>query len=106
MKGLKMASISQGRSYEVIRSPLISEKSTFVSQFNHYVFKVSIDSKKHEIKSAIEKIFSVKVVSVNTLIHKGKKKRFKGKIGKRIDIKKAYIKLEKDNTIDISVGIK
>ncbi len=101
-----MASISQGRSYEVIRSPLISEKSTFVSQFNHYVFKVSIDSNKHEIKSAIEKIFSVKVASVNTLIHKGKKKRFKGKIGKRVDIKKAYIKLEKDNTIDISTGIK
>lgn len=101
-----MASVSQGRSYEVIRSPLISEKSTFVSQFNHYVFKVSIDSKKHEIKSAIEKIFSVKVKSVNTLIQKGKKKRFKGKIGKRVDVKKAYIKLEKDNTIDISVGIK
>ena len=50
-----MGSISQGRSFEVIRSPLISEKSTFVSQFNHYVFRVSIDSKKHEIKTAVER---------------------------------------------------
>ncbi len=98
--------ISNGRSFEIIRSPLISEKSTFVSQFNHYVFKVSINSTKHEIKSAIEKIFKVKVKSVNTLVQKGKTKRFKGKIGKRIRVKKAYIKLESQNTIDLSVGIK
>ena len=106
MKGLSMGNISQGRTFEVIRSPLISEKSTFVSQFNHYVFKVSIDSKKVEIKTAVERIFNVKVKSVNTLIQKGKKKRFKGKIGSRVNVKKAYVKLEKDNTIDVSVGVK
>ena len=101
-----MGSVSQGRSFEVIRSPLISEKSTFVSQFNHYVFRVSIDSKKYEIKTAVERIFNVKVKSINTLIQKGKKKRFKGRIGSRVNVKKAYVKLEKDNTIDISVGVK
>ena len=73
-----MGSVSQGRSFEVIRSALISEKSTFVSQFNHYVFRVSIDSKKHEIKTAVERIFNVKVKSINTLIQKKERKKIQG----------------------------
>lgn len=98
--------ISEERKFEVVRSPLISEKSTFVSQFNHYVFKVSKSATKYEIKIAVEKLFNVKVLSVNTLIQKGKIKRFKGKLGKRATIKKAYVKLDKNNTIDFSAGVK
>ena len=101
-----MNKTSDERAFELIRSPLISEKSTFVSQFNHYVFKVSIDAHKKEIKNAVEKIFSVKVLSVNTLVQDGKVKKFRGKVGKRIKIKKAYVKLDKGNTIDFSVGVK
>jgi len=101
-----MSNISEGRKFEIVRSPLVSEKSTFVSQFNHYVFKVSISATKFEIKSAVEKLFNVKVLSVNTLVQKGKIKRFRGRIGKRIDIKKAYVKLDKNNTIDYTGGVK
>ena len=101
-----MSNISEGRKFEIVRSPLVSEKSTFVSQFNHYVFKVSISSTKSEIKSAVEKLFNVNVLSVNTLVQKGKIKRFRGKIGRRIDIKKAYVKLDKNNTIDYTGGVK
>ena len=77
-----MSSISNERTFEVIRSPLVSEKATFVSQFNYYVFKVSNDSSKLEIKQAVQNLFKVEVKSVNTLIQKGKQKRFRGKIGK------------------------
>ena len=69
-----MSKISNERIYEVIRSPLISEKATFVSQFNHYVFKVAVSSSKPEIKEAIQSIFNVEVKSVNTLNQKGKKR--------------------------------
>ena len=74
-----MSSISNERTFEVIRSPLVSEKATFVSQFNYYVFKVSNDSSKLEIKQAVQNLFKVEVKSVNTLIQKGKQKRFRGK---------------------------
>ncbi len=98
--------VSSERLFEVIRSPLVSEKATFVSQFNYYVFKVSMDSKKPEIKNAVEKIFNVKVKSINTLVQKGKKKRFRNRIGFRSNIKKAYIKLQEGNTIDTSIEVK
>ena len=106
MKGLKMSKISSERLFEVIRSPLISEKATFVSQFNHYVFKVAVDSSKPEIKEAIQSIFNVEVKSVNTLNQKGKKKRFRGKVGTRPGIKKAYIKLVEGQTIDTTLEVK
>jgi large subunit ribosomal protein L23 len=101
-----MKKISQERTFEVIRSPLISEKSTFVSQFNYYVFKVCNDSNKSEIKQAIQNLFNVDVKSVNTLIQKGKQKRFRGKLGRRVAIKKAFVKLADGQTIDTSVEIK
>ena len=69
-----MSSISNERTFEVIRSPLVSEKATFVSQFNYYVFKVSNDSSKLEIKQAVQNLFKVEVKSVNTLIQKVNKK--------------------------------
>ena len=101
-----MSSISNERTFEVIRSPLVSEKATFVSQFNYYVFKVSNDSSKLEIKQAVQNLFKVDVKSVNTLIQKGKQKRFRGKIGKRSSIKKAFVKLADGQTIDTSLEIK
>ena len=101
-----MSSISNERKFEVIRSPLVSEKATFVSQFNYYVFKVSNDSSKLEIKQAVQNLFKVEVKSVNTLIQKGKQKRFRGKIGKRSAIKKAFVKLADGQTIDTSLEIK
>lgn len=101
-----MSSISNERTFEVIRSPLVSEKATFISQFNYYVFKVSNDSSKLEIKQAVQNLFKVEVKSVNTLIQKGKQKRFRGKIGKRSAIKKAFVKLADGQTIDTSLEIK
>ena len=101
-----MSSISNERTLEVIRSPLVSEKATFVSQFNYYVFKVYNDSSKLEIKQAVQNLFKVEVKSVNTLIQKGKQKRFRGKIGKRSAIKKAFVKLADGQTIDTSLEIK
>ena len=98
--------ISEERIFEVLRSPLISEKSTFASQYNYYVFRVAKDSTKSEIKAAVEKIFNVKVIAVNTLNLKGKTKRFKGKLGKRAGIKKAFVKLAEGNSIDLTLGIK
>ena len=90
-----MNKTSNERIYEVIRSPLVSEKSTFISQFNYYVFKVSPNSTKIEIKNAVENIFKVDVKSVNTLNQKGKKKRFRGKVGVRAGIKKLLLNLLK-----------
>ena len=101
-----MSMISSEKTFEVLRSPLISEKATFVSQFNYYVFKVSIRSNKSDIKQAVEKIFKVDVKSVNTLNQKGKRKRFKGKLGTRPNIKKAFVKLAEGQTIDTTVEIK
>ena len=100
-----MTVLSSEKLFEVIRSPLISEKATFISQFNYYVFKVSPSSNKLQIKEAVEKVFNVKVKSVNTLVQKGKKK-FRNKIGVRADTKKAFVKLESGNSIDTTVEIK
>ena len=101
-----MTSVSNERLFEIIRSPLISEKSTFVSQFNYYVFKVSVDSTKVEIKKAVESLFKVEVKSVNTLNQKGKKEKFRGKSGTRNNIKKAFVKLAEGQTIDTTVEVK
>ncbi len=101
-----MIAISTEKTYEVIRSPLVSEKATFISQYNYYVFKVSPKSKKSEIKQAIEKLFKVDVKSVNTLNQKGKRKRFKGKMGMRPNTKKAFVKLAEGQTIDTSLEVK
>lgn len=101
-----MKSISSEKAYEIIRNPLVSEKGTFVSQFNFYVFKVAKSSTKIEIKQAVEKLFNVKVISVNTLNQKGKVKRFRNIKGKRSDFKKAFIKLAEGNTIDTTVEVK
>ena len=97
--------ISEERMYEVIRSPVVTEKTTFISEYNQIVFNVAINSNKSEIKAAIEKLFKVKVKSVNTLRQNGKIKRFKGTVGKRPEFKKAFVTLEEGNSIDVTTGI-
>ena len=101
-----MKKISSEKVFEVIRNPLVSEKSTFVSQFNYYVFKVSTKSTKPQIKQAVEKLFNVKVLSVNTLNQNGKLKKFRNILGKRPNFKKAFVKLAEGNTIDTTVEVK
>ena len=91
--------------YDVIRKPVITEKSTIASENNAVVFEVAIDANKPMIKEAVESLFGVKVKAVNTTVTKGKVKRFRGKIGTRKDVKKAYVTLEEGNTIDVSTGL-
>ena len=103
MKKIKM--ISGERALSIIKSPIMTEKSTNLNQFNKYSFFVSKNSNSLEIKQAIENIFKVKVKKVNTLIVKGKRKAFRGTIGRRSNYKKAFITLEDGQTIDINAGI-
>ena len=91
--------------YDVIRKPIITEKATLASEANAVVFEVAIDANKPQIKEAVEALFSVKVKAVNTVVTKGKVKRFKGKLGTRKDVKKAYVTLEEGNTIDVTTGL-
>ena len=91
--------------YDVIRKPVITEKSTMASEAGAVVFEVAIDSSKPQIKEAVEALFGVKVKAVNTTITKGKTKRFRGIKGTRKDVKKAYVTLEDGNTIDVSTGL-
>ena len=95
----------EAKHYDVIRKPIITEKATMASEANAVVFEVAIDAAKPQIKEAIEGLFGVKVKAVNTSITKGKTKRFRGKPGKRKDVKKAYVTLEEDNTIDVTTGL-
>ena len=91
--------------YDVIRKPVITEKATMASEANAVVFEVAKDSTKPQIKDAIEALFGVKVKAVNTTITKGKQKRFRGMLGRRNDVKKAYVTLEEGNTIDVTTGL-
>ena len=91
--------------YDVIRKPVITEKSTMASENGAVVFEVDIASSKPQIKEAIEALFGVKVKAVNTTITKGKTKRFRGIKGTRKDVKKAYVTLEEGNTIDVTTGL-
>ncbi len=97
--------ISQNKAYQVILNPLVTEKSTQQSEFNKMVFSVPVNATKLEVKSSIEKIFSVKVKTVNTILLKGKVKRFKGVLGRRSNTKKAIVTLAPGNTIDLSAGV-
>ncbi len=95
----------QLRHYDTILSPVITEKSTFLSEENKVVFRVAMDADKAAIKEAIESLFKVKVVKVNTSILKGKEKRFRGQVGRRSDVKKAVVTLEDGQSIDITTGL-
>ncbi len=91
--------------YDVIRKPVITEKATMASEANAVVFEVAIDVNKPQIKEAVENLFGVKVKAVNTTITKGKVKRFRGQLGRRKDVKKAYVTLEEGNAIDVTTGL-
>ena len=97
--------MSQNKAYQIILNPLVTEKSTQQSEFNKMVFSVPINATKLEVKQSIEKIFSVKVMAVNTILLKGKVKRFKGVLGRRSNTKKAIVTLAPGNTIDLSAGV-
>jgi len=93
------------RHYDTILAPLITEKATVLSEQNKVVFRVALDATKDEIAVAIEELFKVKVTKVNTLIQKGKTKRFRGRPGRRSDIKKAIVTLQEGQSIDITTGL-
>jgi large subunit ribosomal protein L23 len=91
--------------YDVIIAPVITEKATAVSESNQVVFKVRRDATKPEIKAAIEQLFGVKVLAVNTILRKGKTKTFRGVKGKQQDVKKAIVRLSEGDTIDVTTRI-
>jgi large subunit ribosomal protein L23 len=93
------------RHYDVILSPVITEKATFASEQNKVVFRVAKTATKPQIKAAVEKLFDVKVTGVNTLVRKGKVKRFKGRIGVQSDVKRAVVTLAEGHSIDVSTGL-
>ena len=93
------------RNYDTILAPVITEKATLLSEQNKVVFKVAQDSTKDEIAAAVEELFKVKVTKVNTLNVKGKTKRFRGKPGRRSDVKKAIVTLAEGQSIDITTGL-
>lgn len=93
------------RHYDVVVSPVITEKSTMLSENNQVVFKVTLKATKSEIKEAVEALFGVKVTAVNTTTRKGKVKRFKGVVGRQSDVKKAIVTLAEGQSIDVSTGL-
>jgi len=105
IKAVNKTQVSDERVFEIIRSPLITEKATAVSQYNQYVFEVASNATKPEIKQAVEKLFKVTVLGVNTVLTKGKTKRFRGRVGRRQDFKKAIVSVKQGQTIDVSAGV-
>ncbi len=97
--------LSREAMYQIIRNPVITEKATLLSEQGQYVFRVSLDATKPEIKAAVEGLFGVQVLAVNTLVQKGKTKRFKGRPGQRSDMKKAFVKLAAGQQIDFTSGL-
>ncbi|MEP0943399.1 MAG: 50S ribosomal protein L23 [Rhizobiaceae bacterium] len=97
--------MSDIRNYDVIVSPVITEKATMAAEQNQVVFNVARDASKPEIKRAVEGLFGVKVTAVNTVLRKGKVKRFRGHIGKQSDVKKAIVTLAEGQAIDVTTGL-
>jgi len=97
--------MSKFTNYDIIRSPVVTEKSTLSSEHGQVVFDVAMDASKPQIKAAVEGLFSVRVKAVNTLVRKGKVKRFRNVKGVRNDVKKAIVTLVDGQSIDISTGV-
>ncbi|MCA3575450.1 MAG: 50S ribosomal protein L23 [Aestuariivirga sp.] len=91
--------------YDIIKSPAITEKATLASEHNQVVFNVARTATKPEIKKAVEGLFGVKVKAVNTLVRKGKQRRFKGQLATLSDVKKAYVTLEEGQRLDVTTGL-
>jgi large subunit ribosomal protein L23 len=97
--------LSAERLYQVILAPVVTEKATRLNESSQVTFRVTNDATKPEIRQAVEKLFSVKVEAVNTLVMKGKTKRFRGRKGQRSDWKKAIVRLQAGQTIDLTTGL-
>jgi large subunit ribosomal protein L23 len=93
------------RNYDTILAPVITEKATLLSEQNKVVFRVAADASKDEIAAAVEALFKVNVTKVNTINVKGKTKRFRGRVGRRSDVKKAIVTLAEGQSIDITTGL-
>lgn len=102
----KAKKISNDVIYDIIRTPVVTEKSTLQGEYNKVSFKVKVDANKAEIKQAVEALFGVKVDAVNTVRQQGKVKRFRGFVGRRNESKKAIVTLAEGQTIDVMGGIK
>jgi len=100
-----MSKAMKEKYYDIVLSPVITEKSTRMSEHNKVMFNVARGATKPQIKEAVEALFGVKVKAVNTLLRKGKVKRFRNIVGKQNDVKKAVVTLEEGNTIDITGGL-
>ncbi|MGA3303043.1 MAG: 50S ribosomal protein L23 [Methylovirgula sp.] len=98
-------SFADTRHYDLIIAPVITEKATLASEQNKVIFKVRRDATKPQIKAAIERLFDVKVESVNTVLRKGKRKTFKGMRGVQSDVKRAVVTLAEGQTIDVTTGL-
>jgi large subunit ribosomal protein L23 len=96
---------SDPRHYDVIVAPVITEKATIASEYNQVMFRVANNATKPQIKEAVEKLFDVKVKSVNTHVRKGKVKAFKGTVGTQSPVKRAVVTLEEGYTIDVTTGL-
>ena len=94
--------LSHEKMYDIVRFPIVTEKSTMVSSFRCVIFQVPLDASKPEIRRAVEEVFGVKVGFVNTSVLKGKVKRFRGRKGRRSDVKKAFVGLAEGYSIDIA----
>jgi len=102
---MSQARFADTRHFDVIVSPVITEKATMASEQNKVVFKVRRDATKPQIKAAVERLFDVKVESVNTLLRKGKTKVFRGTLGTQSDVKKAVVTLAEGHKIDVTTGL-
>ncbi len=91
--------------YDVIRSPVITEKATMASEASQVIFNVAATATKPQIKAAVEQLFNVKVKAVNTIVRKGKLKAFKGIVARQGEVKKAIVTLEEGHSIDITTGL-
>ena len=98
-------STTDPRHYDILLSPVITEKATMASEHNRFVFKVARTATKPQIKEAVEKLFDVKVKSVNTLTRPGKWKVFRNRIGQQSDVKRAIVTLEEGHRIDVTTGL-
>lgn len=98
----KKVHVGEGRRFDLVLTPVITEKATQGSEHNQVTFRVPLEASKPEIKAAVEKLFKVKVTAVNTLRQQGKLKAFRGRLGRRSDAKKAIVTLAEGNTIDVT----
>ena len=101
----KRPTLSRESMYQIIRSPVVTEKATMLTEKHQVVFRVALGASKPEIKAAVEGLFSVTVTAVNTVVQKGKTKRVRGRPGRRSDVKKAYVTLKEGQTIDLTTGL-